>query len=569
MAQKEEITEGHLSKKEIWMRSAGLSLAVCYMFCFFEPLQLYFTNIEEYWYDIYNLAPVCTLLFCIAFAGMTLLLGLIGLVQEKLWKISYLGLGIVFVCSYIQGNYMAGRLPILDGNAVDWHRYDDQRIACIALWSIVILITLLICRKKKMHCAVEAYRWISLFILGILLFTNVTTCVMKQGMMDKGKFSVTYKNFMTMSKNGKNFVILLLDSVNGEEMEQWIETDAEIREKMKDFTYYNNLMAGYPTTLHSIYQIIGGGWYECTEAINDYRTRVLLTAPIFDALEEQGYVEGMYTDEAPFLENEGLYRFDNYEKLQAKFSSVWKFVKVEMRMVGLKYMPYDLKRRCLVLPEELSDLKAVEDGKDAPYEELNEVFLEYMQKPFDMTEENVFRFIHLWGAHAPYVYDRQLNRLPKETDYYETVGATVNMAMTYIDKLKKEGIYDNTAIIVLSDHGFNSEPCEEYHYNPYGRQHAILFIKGFQEQREEMKISNAPIAMEDLADAYLELLQGKKGDDVFPFHEGEERERRFLWYVLPESLKFTEYIQHGQAGDMDTLLPTGRHYKWPDGLVDE
>ena len=557
------------SKKEMLKSSTAICLAMSYMCCFFEPLQLYFTNIEEYWYDIYNLLPVCLLLFFIAFFLMESVLLVLNIVNDKLWTFSYVALGIIFLCFYIQGNYLAGNLPILDGNAVDWHKYDEQRIYSLVLWGVVLLATVILCRIKKMDFAVKAYKWLSLFILAILIFTNITTCFMKKGMVDKGKFSVTYKDFMSMSGEGKNFVILLLDSVNGEEMEQWLSEDPQIRETLKDFTYYDNLMAGYPSTIHSIYQILGGDWYECTESINDYRTRVLLTSPLFDTLEEQDYAEGLYTDEAPFLENEGLYRFDNYEKLQPSFSSVWKFVKVEMRMVGLKYMPYDLKRRCLVLPNEISDLKTLENGKDAPYEEDNDIFLDYMREPFDLSDRNAFRFIHLWGAHAPYVYDRHLNRLTEETDYYETVRATIGMAMCYVTKLKEQGIYDNTAILILSDHGFNSEPCEEYHYNPYDRQHAILFAKGFGEQRESMKVSNAPIAMEDLPSAYLKLLEGNSGDNIFPYKEGETRERRYLLYILPDTLKFKEYIQYGQAGDEDTMIPTGKYYKWPDGLVND
>ena len=352
-------------------------------------------------------------------------------------------------------------------------------------------------------------------------------------------------------------------------MSELLASDESVREIFKDFTYYDNTMTGYPLTFYSVFYLLSGDWYECDEIIDDYRTGVLLGAPIFEELKARDYSMELYTLSMPLTEKEGIYRFGNLKKAQGKFGSYWKFIKLELRLVGLKYAPYDLKMRCLALPDEFTDLKVVEDVNTEIYTQKNEQFMHLLEGDMEYIDQNDFKFIHVEGAHTPFLYSRDMEKLEEETDYNEAVAASATMAKAYIDKLKACGVYDNTVLIILSDHGYNTEPCDEYTYNPYGRQQGILFIKGFDERHDEMQVSNAPIAHGDLPEAYVKLMDGSMGDDVFTVKEGEARERRFLWHTTYYDLRLEEYIQTGQAGDMDTLIKTGRVYEWPDGLVSE
>jgi len=58
------------------------------------------------------------------------------------------------------------------------------------------------------------------------------------------------------------------------------------------------------------------------------------------------------------------------------------------------------------------------------------------------------------------------------------------------------------------------------------------------------------------------LLEGKASDEVFDWKEGDYRERRFLVYEWTNQNHFEEYVQTGQAEDMDTLVPTGRVFDY-------
>ena len=57
-------------------------------------------------------------------------------------------------------------------------------------------------------------------------------------------------------------------------------------------------------------------------------------------------------------------------------------------------------------------------------------------------------------------------------------------------------------------------------------------MKGMNEHHDTMQISEAPIAYDDLQEAYQRLLDGAGSDQVFDAKEGDERVRRYLYSLL-------------------------------------
>ena len=131
----------------------------------------------------------------------------------------------------------------------------------------------------------------------------------------------------------------------------------------------------------------------------------------------------------------------------------------------------------------------------------------------------------------------------------------MTIVAAYLEKLKEADSYDNSVIIIMSDHGYDEEGTEEY-----GRQNPLLMIKG-RNEHHDMQISQAPISYDDLQSAYMRLLDGAKGDEVFDWKEGDKRDLRFLFYWYLDEDHMTEYIQTGEASDLTTMVPTGVEFK--------
>ena len=157
------------------------------------------------------------------------------------------------------------------------------------------------------------------------------------------------------------------------------------------------------------------------------------------------------------------------------------------------------------------------------------------------------------GAHVPYIYDKDMNIINElDGTYEQSAQATMVGAMDYVEHLRNSEAYDNTVLIVMSDHGYNGSLGQSGEAT-WMRQCALLLIKGRNEHHDTMQISQAPISFEDLQEAYVRLLDGRRSDEVFDWKEGDARERRFLRYSFLDDDHMQEYIQTGYASDMDTM----------------
>lgn len=139
--------------------------------------------------------------------------------------------------------------------------------------------------------------------------------------------------------------------------------------------------------------------------------------------------------------------------------------------------------------------------------------------------------------------------------YRDVMEASVTITKAYLNMLKDAGLYDNSVIIVMADHGLEGNAPELY----TGRQNPILFVKGINEHHE-MLLSEAPVSYDDLQPAFQRLLEGKAGTEIFDAQEGDVRERRYLFYEYEEEDYLYEYITEGHASDDSSLQATGREF---------
>ena len=518
-----------------------LALTTCFMFFLYAPLELLFTNQEEFFFDMYILLPP---IICNFFFFLFCSFGLFFLIRNTKWYYTFLGAYFVaFICSYVQGNFLVDWLPIINGGLINWNEFPLERMKSIVLWIVVITVVYLTFKKKGNEFAEKAIRIISICMGLMLLFTIIVLGISTDGYRKKQIFSTaTAKNIFTMSED-ENFVILVLDAVDGSVLNEMIEVNPQYQELFEDFTYYTNAMSGYPYTVHSIPLILTGEWYEKQCDFEEFSRSAYANSPLFKNLEENEYRMGVY--ETDFvLEAEEQNRFDNILDCERGVKSWFTFCRWQIQMAGYRYAPFDLKRICYVYTNAFNTLKVLPDGEEL-FRDDNLFFYDKLcNEEIELVDQKCFRFIHVEGAHAPYKYDENMN-VTDASDYESSVKASMKIAETYINKLKENGVYDNSRIIIMADHGHGSG----FNDNP------ILFIKGLNEHHK-MKKDDSPVSYDDLQEAYARLLDGKKNEELFDYHEGDYRERRFLFQDDDNNPLeiMEEYVQKGHAGNWDTLI---------------
>ena len=533
-----------------------ISVAIGFLLLFYAPVELYCSNLEEFWFGFGVLLRLALGMFVVGTLLLVAVYAVLLWIHPLLYKTGLAGGLILFLCSYVQGEFLISGLPVLDGTTLDWNGYPELRKGSLILWAVVILLTValvLVLRKKK-----QMFENVLMFVSGcmtlMLLVTMISTIVTVGTGKPQSQLYVTEKEEFNMSED-ENFVILVLDTLDSREFTSLLEEYPEYRETFKDFTYFENAAGAYACTQNAIPFILSGEWYEGEETFLDYVNKVYGQAPLFAELEQRDYRLNLYEDQMYTQEESIISRFENVVKGEYKVKSYKELAIQELKLVGYRYAPFDFKRFCMTRKAGFDEEIQVE-CEYRGYTADNSVFKDNVETVELTTEpQKQFKFIHLDGAHTPYVYDRYGNVIDvSEGSYRQSVEASLAITAEYLQKLKDGGVYDNTALIVMADHGYNGPGGED----ALLRQSAMLLIKGRGEQHDTMQTSQAPVSYVDLQQAYVRLLDGAESTGGFDWKEGDVRERRFLMDSLGQDGRIVEYTQTGYAQDLTTMIPTGR-----------
>ena len=534
-----------------------LSAAFSYMIAFYAPLEIYMNNKAEFWFDFGILMPqmlqLSLLLFC---AGVVVFIASY-LIFDKLYHVLLAAGGIVYLCTYIQGNYLVGHMPPSDGTDIIWHDYvKDMMVSAVLLVIVTIVISLLI-RFFDM----PGYRKISVFMcVAITLMLTVSLISINaktDGTEPKAQsFVLTDEDIFKMSTDN-SFVILILDAMDAQVGEELIEEYPDYQKAFKDFTYYPDTIAAYPYTSRSIPFILTGKWYENKEVFEDFVTEAMDESPLIKELDEKQYTMYGYS---PYIisNNDTLFKFSNIKQIDKKLSSPKRFKALELKLALYKYMPYYLKKLFHFEISDFAEVQYIPDVGADQYAYYNSNFKHLLKNAkIETADGNMFKFIHIEGGHVPFNFNKDLKKIDSKTgDYTDKASAALTLAENYLNLLKDADVYDNSTIIIMSDHGFYAPKQDGTN-----RHNPLLMIKSAESKKEAMTVNNAPLSYDDLQDVYHRLLNGSDSDDITDYKEGDKRTRRFIAYFPftdTDHMKEIEY--YGKASEYDNKKYTGNEY---------
>ena len=545
--------------KSIFGRCKGgilAAAAACFITLVYGPLELYFTNRKDFWFAPNLIVPEVLFLFAAALLLCILLLAAADRWAPKLYTLlTGCFLWGTLVC-YLHSNFLSGWLPSMDGSAVDWNAYPTQRALSAAVCVAAALFVGFLVWKKWLQNAA----FFGGGALTLMLAITVVTLGLGSSSLQGSYYFSTNKELQDYSSD-KNFLMFVVDTVDGDVFEQLVNETPEYQEALRDFTYYSNTMSGYAYTELSMSQFLTGQWYEGDVPFETYCTKALNESPFLADLQNRDYRMGFYFGYNFFDKNSGPDRFVNLSLRTSEITTHPAFWRVILRMSCVKNAPFDFKRLGYGLPEKLNGLiqKGPVDFENR-FESDNAAFWNYCQTtPVTTTgSDKVFKYIHLDGAHPAFLYGPHLEKVAgtEQATYPNSVGSCLYVIENYLNMLRENDCYDNTAILILSDHGYGENGTDE------GRQHSILLAKGFGEHHD-YAVNEAPVSFGEMQSICDVLLDGGMSDEISTYRAGDSRERRYMLssIISTKNNQFTEYMQTGYAGDLNTMQKTGRVYK--------
>ena len=176
------------------------------------------------------------------------------------------------------------------------------------------------------------------------------------------------------------------------------------------------------------------------------------------------------------------------------------------------------------------------------YSAILDLFLENMT-----TDERPgsYNYFHVAGGHGPVQFGENCNYVGTQKPNYETTRAQVTCTLLQLErlvqKLKQLGVYDETMIIMNSDHG---SPYLTASLNSVGDRVILPRVSGLANpailvkppnMQGPLRFSRAPVSIGDVPatiNGALGLDGQFPGIPVFSLNETSERERVFLLYDL-------------------------------------
>lgn len=514
-------------KYERKIRLFSTSLFCIFTVLIYAPLEMYLTNINEFWFSLSQFWFVPVLFGVTGFVVLSILGWRMPHPIDDIYITVIFALGTMM---YVQANFLNIDVGVLNGGNVEWHDYRLKFFLNFIVWLLVISFWLFFLSKKCQLCN-QIIRYCSVCLIlvqAIALVVLLFTCK-SDGEKNQVSQYVSSKDIYTLSEE-ENIVVFLADMFDDRYFKELLVAEPELAKEFEGFTQYTNSTGNYSTTIYSIATLLTGQYLRNTEeSYYDERDSLYEKCETYNELIDNGYKVDIYTSE--FMIPRKLREItDNYIMGGEKVSSYFKLSQYMYRLVATKYMPDFFKQHIWLVGNEF-DTVCSRSGEADAHSFDNVSFYENLLKDgISVQQDNkYFKFIHLDGVHYPYLINENAESVDEsETSDLECARGVVKILSEYMAEMKQVGVYDNTSIIIMADHGYYWDGVLT---NP------VLLVKP-KNSKGALVASSAPVSQHDFHASIMTLagLNDSKqyGKSYMDIQEDEKRERLFYQYYLQE-----------------------------------
>ena len=549
--------------KKHYIDNIIIILCSCFTVGIFAPLEIFFMNSSNIWFDIYDiLFPVSVYFVGICLVALLPIVCLSILKAHKILGLYTYVLGCIVLIFYLIGSFAPIHMSMVDeGDTINWLNPKYNVIHAVIILCCVIVCAVLFSNKKRQ--AITAGVLQGIFLVQCLTLITISLFSPGEGWRHRDEMILSQKNFQTYSKD-LNMEILILDEFDGRVMTELLKDDTSYLSDLDGFTLYPDTVSKYNFSDCSVVQIMTGKDFIHQTDYNEFLNEAYKSSYLFNRLNAE-YSINAYEDieQLPPEMMETL--FDNYVKVDMKISSNRTLMKYMYKLVGCKYLPFYFRQYCWFASDDLDQLKYVEavdekseygdrDITETPCTAANTKFFVSIQD-MELVDEKMFHLHHLRGLHKPRTHDSNMMDT-QDADIMECARGVMLLLDTWINELKDKGVYDNHIIIIMADHGTQIDPSETFRSS-----NALFMVKGYDEHHE-LHISDKKVSYDELDEIYGNLLDGKKSDESV---KGlSESENRIFYKGIDgyyENGDLVEYVVPKTASDVKSIYETGIVYK--------
>lgn len=499
------------------------TIFLIFTFAIYMPSSLFISNIDDFALDYIKIVPLIALV-SVAVLVIVYIIGLIIPIKRLFYSYVLLVFSLA-LGFYIQGNFLNPAFNSLNGKEIAWSQYKINGIISIIAWILVFVVPQVVYAIKENIMSLIV-KWGSLFVTAMQLVSLVVLLLTTHKVVSND-FAVTKNGeFELSSKN--NTIMFVVDTLDASWFEDMLLPNEEYKESLKDFTYFDDAVAGGAPTVLGIPTLLTGKIdMDASRDTSEYYKDAYESSSLFADMQKSNCNVKLFT-EFYYLDYCDKNSVDNL-KMEQKYviSSRRGFMECLYKFVSFYAMPQFLKQNFWLYSGEFNQYITLEDNTSNLYKlDDAQFYQDFKEKGITtQNDKDTFVMYHLNGAHSPYVMDENVQAVPSDSIGVDSqIRGIFKIIKEYMDELKAKGIYDSSTIIITADHG-----GIDLYSNP-----AIL-VKERNANHDEMVVSDSKITFTNVNNTIASSTlkdSSAYGENVFEV--GDKQMVRF--HVAPNDL---------------------------------
>lgn len=378
----------------------------------------------------------------------------------------------------------------------------------------------------------------------------------------------------------RNLVHLLPDGLQGDVVREVLEKDPMLAAKFDGFTLYTDHVGMYPGTAPALYTLITGKAFDFGRGFSyDWVVSDVQESSYQNDLADNGF-QLDYVPISPYICIEAAdschsrpfndMKARGYARHRASDASY--SIRLIADLTLFRLLPMFLKEKVYNKGSWLLADTTMDGSSPWP----DPVIREWTGNLHVVDDRPVYKWYHYLGTHIPAKWGADCRPLPEPGNERSAFAAQASCILsgiaTLLDRMKKAGVYDQSAILITGDHGSNLVPDDlvspplNSDLDTYliGAGRPALLVKTLGSRRP-LQFSSRPTHLLDLAGTARELvgLEGRYSS-IFntPGQRGEPRP--FLHYSMShfwsgKPIPYVEYAVGQPAREGSEWAVTGIH----------
>jgi len=469
----------------------SLAFTVPFVIFLLAPLEFYFYNAPAFIVSWNFLFPTFFVFASIVFIVFLVVLLLLWALLKKL-KLSMDSLLLfiwgVIIASYVQMLFLNGRMTLMTGDETGYGAVSFVNILNLFIWAL-IAVTPLLMRYIFVRLRKE-FKYINIFTVTVLFILCMQTAGVFSASYSAGPQHLTddipvvpsFEPTLRLSDED-NVIVFILDAFDVLVMRDVLEEYPEFSDILDGFTFYENNVSEYFHTFPSVVTMLTRHYYTEGQTFDEYIDEAWNRHTFIDELRDNGFSTNLYIDMNATYGN--LSNIENRtDNLKSEFSIVANFRGI-VRMAGLtsfgRLAPYLLKDVFLtplgftindgLMGFDVSEIDELEVFSYGVSHSNDFRFFDYIRRnELTLSDKKMFFVYHMIGSHQQfdrestangYFFDDESGELVHGGNYIESTRACLIILNTYFDKMRELGVYDNSTIVLIGDHGRLAERGSE------------------------------------------------------------------------------------------------------------